>query len=233
MPTDAQGRTYYEYTDASGRRQRSYVSNGQRPADSGGIFKSGWQWDAREGRWKNPIDWSNIANIAIPTVMTAGLASGGASGGLLPNAFQTPANLPWYAGGAGMNSALGVIAPTTAAAALAGGGVPGATGAPALGGITPTPNPTSGGNNGNNNNPTSGGMPDWLKDVLEGAGPLAALLPLLSNQQGGGGSPDPFGNNPQLKSLMDMSVNRAQRTDPLHEAVTTLAMSRLPTNVQR
>lgn len=67
-----------------------------------------------------------------------------------------------------------------------------------------------------------------------GAASLASLIPLLMRGGGnGGGSGDAFTNNAQLQSLLDMSVNRAQRTDPLHAAVTQLAMSRLPTNMQR
>lgn len=73
---------------------------------------------------------------------------------------------------------------------------------------------------------------------IKGIASLAGLIPLLMSAKGGGGDAGAggaggFAQMPQLNSLMDMSVNRAQRTDPLHQAVTQLAMSRLPTNVQR
>lgn len=78
----------------------------------------------------------------------------------------------------------------------------------------------------------------WVKDPKNWA-KLAPLIPLLTLAHGGGsggtgGAPGPgLLDNPGLKSLLDISVNRAQRTDPLHAAVTQLAMSRLPTNMQR
>lgn len=86
----------------------------------------------------------------------------------------------------------------------------------------------------------AGGIGQHLLDQLKsgkGIASLASLIPLLMAAGGGGGNNggggDLLSQNPQLNSLLDMSVNRAQRTDPLHQAVTQLAMSRLPTNVQR
>ena len=228
MPYDEQGRLYYEVPGQPGRR--SYVSpiatgTGQKPEDSGGIFRSGWRWDANQGKWVNPIDVDNIANMAVGSALGAGAisaasgggaAAGGTSGGLLPNAA-----LP---GAAGAMTGAAVPAMTTPAAALGGAAVPGATGA-ALGSMKTK----------------AGGAGGALLDAIaspQGVSGLAGILAMLAGGGAfgggnGGASTDMFGNNPQLKSLMDMSVNRAQRTDPLHEAVTALAMSRLPTNVQR
>lgn len=69
-----------------------------------------------------------------------------------------------------------------------------------------------------------------------GIGALASLAPLLAGGAGGGGRnpiQDFNAQYPQLNELLTMSANRASRTDPLHQAVTQLAMSRLPTSVQR
>lgn len=87
----------------------------------------------------------------------------------------------------------------------------------------------------------TGGAASLLQKLLSGKGlaGLATLIPMLlsakgnSTPPGGGGLDSTLQQNPQLASLLNMSVNRAQRTDPLHQAVTQLAMSRLPTNVQR
>lgn len=90
-----------------------------------------------------------------------------------------------------------------------------------------------------------GGLAGVLKHLggAQGIASLAGLLPLLlgGGLGGGGGGGTPGGGQtspltsltPDISALLNMSVNRAQRTDPLHQAVTALAMSRLPTNVQR
>lgn len=82
-----------------------------------------------------------------------------------------------------------------------------------------------------------GGLIDSLTSPKSLAG-LAGLITTLATRPGGpgggGGSPDDvLKQYPQLAAMLDMSVNRAQRTDPLHQAITQLAMNRLPTNVQK
>lgn len=82
----------------------------------------------------------------------------------------------------------------------------------------------------------SGGIKGFLTDPKNYAG-LAGLLTTLATRPGGNGgggnADDILAQNPQLKSLLDMSVNRAERLDPLHQSITQLAMSRMPTNMQR
>jgi len=64
---------------------------------------------------------------------------------------------------------------------------------------------------------------------------LAGLITALASKPNGGGAGagDPFATNPQLQHMLDIASQRVDRTDPLHQAVTQLAMNRLPTNVQR
>ena len=64
---------------------------------------------------------------------------------------------------------------------------------------------------------------------------LAAIIPALMMRPGGGGSGsgDPLSANPQINELIELQAQKARRADPLHAAVTQLAMNRLPTNVQR
>lgn len=81
----------------------------------------------------------------------------------------------------------------------------------------------------------TGGLQGFLKDPKTYAG-LAGLIASLATRPGsgsGGDGGDPLAQDPQLKALLDMSVNRAQRLDPLHQSITQLAMSRMPTNMQR
>jgi hypothetical protein len=56
------------------------------------------------------------------------------------------------------------------------------------------------------------------------------LLPLLMARGGGnGGGVGNVGESmPQLNRMLDMSVQRAERTDPLHQMVTRLAEQRMP-----
>lgn len=145
-------------------------------------------------------------------------AAGGTTatgGGLLPST-TIPAATGTLTTGA-------VAAPTTAGAiGAAGGWVPGAAGS-AVGSATGAP--SSGGGVGS----------DLLARLRgsDGAAALATLLPLLaaSARSGNAGTPAPMPAG--LTDMLNMSVERAKRTDPLHQSITQLAMSRLPTNMQR
>ncbi len=85
------------------------------------------------------------------------------------------------------------------------------------------------------------GIPSGLAGLLsgKGLGALAGLIPMLAmsgNLGGpgsGGGSVPNVLDNPQLQSLLNSAVGRVKNTDPLQAAISQLAMSRLPTNVQR
>lgn len=191
---------------------RQYQSTGPdgsvqapKPAGGGGLVHGAMEWDTKEGKWKSPIDIGKVASWGVGAGLGAGVAdAAGLFGG-------------GAAAGAGSGSVAGDVAGVNAK--LAGAGV---------GGWAPE---VAGG---------AGLGADLLKKLTSGQGVagLASLIPMLmaANSGGGAGSgtgTGDFAQMPQLNSLLDMSVNRAQRTDPLHQAVTQLAMSRLPTNVQR
>lgn len=157
----------------------------------------------------------------------AGGGTGAAAGGALPATVPGSAASSLYASG-------GFGAPGgTAAGVAAGAGGLAAAGDVAntipVGGLRPT----SGGNGGGGGNAGNA----LLSQLTSGQGlaGLAGLLTTLATRpnNGSGGSGDLMSQNPQLQHLLDMSANRAERTDPLHQAITQLAMSRLPTNVQR
>lgn len=200
---DEQGRPYYQYPG----QPRNYVSPAAFGKPIGGNPESAWhsapQWNQHTGEAENPFKWGKA--------ITAGTAGALALGGL---------NAAGVIGGGGAGSVAGDVA-----------GVAGKIGGMGAGGWAPE---VAGG--------VAGGIGQkLLKSLTSGQGiaSLASLIPLLLAIRGGGGGSNggagagDFAQMPQLNSLLDMSVNRAQRTDPLHQAVTQLAMARLPTNVQR
>ncbi|MGE0445582.1 MAG: hypothetical protein AB7P99_10160 [Vicinamibacterales bacterium] len=148
----------------------------------------------------------------LDAVIGGGTAGAATAGGTLP-ATTIPA--------ATGTLTTGAVAPamTTGAAAVGGAAVPGATGAITGGGGSP-----SGGVGG-----------DLLNQIRNGNGAAAvtALLPLLAAATRGGGGGNQVAYPAGLESMLNMSVERAKRTDPLHQSITQLAMSRLPTNMQR
>lgn len=79
---------------------------------------------------------------------------------------------------------------------------------------------------------------DQLKKALTSPGGVANLTGLIASLaagsgSGGGENANLLNQSPQLQELMQMGTERVKRTDPLHQSITQLAMSRLPTNVQR
>lgn len=64
----------------------------------------------------------------------------------------------------------------------------------------------------------------------QGIASLASIVPALMSRGGGGGGglDSLLQQQPQINQLLGMSAERAQRTDPLHQAVTSLALSRMP-----
>ena len=77
----------------------------------------------------------------------------------------------------------------------------------------------------------SGGLSGVIKS-LTSAGNLPSLVglgtSLLGGLGNGGGS-----NNAELDRIQQITEARMRRADPLHQAITSLAMSRLPTAFQR
>lgn len=199
------GDDYESYTAKGGYKgRRMKASSDPRPKDAGGVFRSGWEWDANSGKWKNPIDKSNITNMVVGGLLTAGAANAfmGGTGAVAPLAnTTTPA----------MSHAATTAFPATFAASGTTGLGTMAAGIPAVA------------------NAAAKGM-DWSKILGVGG---AALIPLLSKLgNNGGGQPGGIQTNADLEELLSIGANRVRRTDPLHRSATNLAMSRMPTNMQ-
>lgn len=67
----------------------------------------------------------------------------------------------------------------------------------------------------------------------KGIASLASMIPMILAAQSSNSDKNNPLNNPQIQQLLNMSLQRQQRTDPLHQAVTQLSMSMLPTAVQK
>jgi hypothetical protein len=220
------GDDYESYTAKGGYKgRRMKASSDPRPKDAGGVFRSGWEWDANSGKWKNPIDKSNITNMVVGGLLTAGAANAfmGGTGAVAPLAnTTTPA----------MSHAATTAFPATFAAS-------GTTGLGTMAaGIPAVANAAASGTTGLGT--TAAGIPavanaaakgmDWSKILGVGG---AALIPLLSKLgNNGGGQPGGIQTNADLEELLSIGANRVRRTDPLHRSATNLAMSRMPTNMQ-
>ena len=145
-------------------------------------------------------------------------------------------------GGAALNAATAPAASGASASAAPSGVIPSsqipavAAAAPIIPGAAPVGGLTVYGATGGGAAALS--VADQLKKALtspSGVANLAGLVASLAagSRSGGGSGEDVMGQSPQLQELMQMGTERVKRTDPLHQAVTQLAMSRLPTNVQR
>lgn len=184
-----------------------------------------------EGGWLVPlvagVGLGAGAGLAIaggPAVASAAGGSQAAAGGALPATIPGSAASGLYASGG-----FGVPGGTAAGVAAGTGGLAAAgdvANTIPVGGLRPT--------NGGNGSGAAGGLLSQLTSG-QGLAGLAGLLTTLATRpnSGSGGSGDAFATNPQLQHLLDVAGQRVDRTDPLHQSITQLAMSRLPTNVQR
>lgn len=249
---DEQGRPFYQFPG----QPRNYVSPAAFGKPIGGNPESAWhsapQWNQHTGEAENPFKWGKALNYGVGGALGLGVADAAMPGGLfgaggggaassfnpvVGGAYIPGAEAAMPASLAAENAAFaaGAFNPFVGGNYIPGGEatMPGALAAENATGITPP-----GVRPPNTPPPTKNIGQDLLDQLKSGKGimSLASLIPMLMAAHGGGnsnGGGDPLSQNPQLNSLLDMSVNRAQRTDPLHQAVTQLAMSRLPTNVQR
>jgi hypothetical protein len=179
-------------------------------------------WDTKTGTYKKKTNWNNLLALGAGGAVGAGalnaaLAGGGAAAG---GAATAVPSMPWTIP-AGFEASMAGL---PAGAALGGIGAAGASGAAGAAGRA-----AAGAGSG-----FVGGLKDIFTDPKTYAGLAGLLTTLATRPNGGSGSGgDLLAQNPQLQRLLDMSAQRAERTDPLHQAVTQLAMGRLPVNVQR
>lgn len=219
--------------------RRVYISpvamGEKRPDDTTGIFRKGPQWNQYSGKWDTPIDWGNLLNIGVG----AGLGAGAASAAGL------------FGGGAGAVPSAGTSAGTGGGASAAGtaaaGALPGMSWLPEwayTANVTPAAITSQG---------VSRGIP-W-GGIVRGAGTvlgdgrnvadiakqfnpwqqaalaaLAGLPALLANK---GPSAEERAVMEQARQMALLQQKRIEHQNPLFQAVTQLAMSRLPTANQR
>lgn len=261
MQHDEQGRPFFWVGGQVGGK-KNYVSpvamGGQAPEDTTGIFRSRPQWNNAKGQWETPIDWGNIATLATGGALGAGAlsalgafgggagAAGGAgsgAGGVLPSgsiaglhtAVPTAIGSQGVSAGIGAGTALGGVLPSGAIAGLH-TAVPGAIGSEGV---------SAGIGAGAGSIAGAAGLGKGLLDNLtsvKGIASLASIIPALTSlarnnggDSGSGGISDDFIKQAyeDAKRQNAMKEARYRRVDPLHEAVTQLAYSRMPTNMQR
>lgn len=136
-------------------------------------------------------------------------------------------------GGVGAAAAVGGMGPFDTASGLAGGAL---GPMPELGGYLPGTAGAVGG--GVTTGVTTGagagsGIASRLTDPKNAASIASLIGMLAAGGAGGGGGTNSLTSNPQVQSLLDTVTNRAKATDPLFQSINQLAMSRLPTSVQK
>jgi hypothetical protein len=195
-------------TGAPSQAMRAYMNYINQRGPSLGV-PSGYTIDPDTNQLKkdDPIPWAKI---------------GITSGALLGGAIAAPALM-----GAGGSAAGGASASGASGASAAAAEGPGSFAAPVAGGATPLGGvaPVAAGGAGNS-------ILDWLKDPKNLAG-LATTIPAIAGLTGNGGSQNGPMDDPTVQQLLQMNLKRQQRTDPLHESVTQLAMGMMPTAYQR
>lgn len=216
------GGRYYQNTTmgipASVSGSVSADGNVMDPGQGGGILHGNQVWDPKQGKFVTPFSLDKLATYGTLAALTAGGANAAMAGGAAAGGGALPsATIPAATG----TLTTGAVAPamTPIASAVGGAAVPGATGAVLSG--------TGGGR---------GVGADILDQIRggNGAAALASLLPILAAaSRGGGGGGNQVAMPAGLTDMLNMSAERAKRTDPLHQSITQLAMSRLPTNMQR
>lgn len=218
IQTDAQGRQYID--TPRGRVYLSPVTRGEAPPeDTTGIFRSRPRWNQKKGKFETPIDWGNILSIATGAGLgAAGLSAAGAFGG-----------------GAAGSAAGGGVPNLAGAAGLPGGALYGAA-APAAGGISAGVGAAGGGLGSKlaNVGKTVGkhaldGAKGFNPFQLAALAALSGLPALLANK---GPSNEEKALYDQARQMTELQRRRIEHQNPLFEAVTRLAMSRLPTKNQ-
>lgn len=189
-------------------------------------------WNPQTGRYDTGMNWGGLggailggAGLAGPLVIgpaIAGAAGGGAA-----------------AGGAasGASAAADGTIPFTTAPGVSAAAASGAVGPSAgLGASAPLGSLTAGAGAGagvGGGAAAASGFADKLKAGLSNPSNLASLAGLVTSLAGGSGGGGNGQTNADLARAQAITEARMRRVDPLHQAITNLAMSRLPTNMQR
>jgi hypothetical protein len=73
---------------------------------------------------------------------------------------------------------------------------------------------------------------DRIKGSLTSPDGLASLAGIITSLAAGGAGGGGGASDEQMNALLEQAVRRTERTDPLHQAVTQLAFSRLPVSAR-
>lgn len=220
--TDEQGRIYYERMQG-GQVVRIYDQPGAPPPDTTGYFRRPPQWNVRTGKWETPVDWGNIVHLGA----AAGL--GGGVFGLATGALGGAAGAT--SGGAVAGSLPGITATTVPGGAAITGGT-----AAGISGATAAANAASGAGAGANAaemiRRTVPGAANWSDSLMSTAiGLLSGLPAALSGRSAP--TAEERALLQQATEIQKLQQRRIELQNPLFQAVTQLAMSRLPTAQQR
>lgn len=256
MQKDEQGRPFFWVGGQVGGK-KNYVSPaafGEKPpADNSGFFHSKPQWNQNTGQWETPFDWGKLVTMGtggllglgaldafMPGLLGGAGGAGGAAGELpshaIPGWAESAMGGPAAIGSQGASAAvpLGGIA----ADVLPSGSIPGGYGAPASIASQGASNAVQAGTDAAN---AGSGL---LKNLTSAGGlaKLAGIIPALMSfahgsgggNGGGNGLSDDFIKQAYADAQREHAMQEARyrRVDPLHEAVTQLAYSRMPTNMQ-
>lgn len=200
------------------RDEAGQVTNQSAPGSS--LFKERGHWDQDTGGWKQDTNWNNIASIGVGAMMGAPYLAGAFGGG---------AASPAAAASQGSAAANGTLASSSIPGLHT--AVPGAIASQGASATVPIAQRLLGGGGGGVLDALKGFGSDALKRFAspEGALNLAGLFSALA------GKPQDMSKDPQVKAQMDLMLDRQRmenerykRVDPMHEAVTRLAYSRLP-----
>lgn len=179
-----------------------------RPLD----FRTGRQWNPKTGKYETHFDWGDVLTSAVGGMLGAGAVDAFAGGAAAPAAFDAAPNI---ATPAGMANAATVGGVTTEGTILPAGAAAAAT---PLGGVKPAAQAAG-----------SAGLGQKLKDMLTSPEGLASAGSVISSLLAGNGTNDATrASEEQARRMQAITEARMRRVDPLHEAVTQLAFSRLP-----
>lgn len=194
-------------------------------APSGAVDERGQFYDPNASHWYDP---QVLGPIAVGSLATAGAAGALGGAGVLGSAGGSGA-------AGGLSAAAGGGGPLAATSVPTGLGFGGLTAAQAYGGAAPVAdylgnkpsilrrvgNAVTGGGE-------SGASP-WLQAALAALSGIPALVAANKNKP----TAEELAMQQQVKDMLAHQQRRTQYQDPLYQAVSQLAMSRLPTGVQR
>jgi len=193
------------------------------PMPGASYLKERGYWDDKTGRVKQGTNWNNIIATAVGAGIGAGAVSAfsgaAGAGGTAAGSAGTNAAIDTSIGGAAGMAETVPYGVGTAAGVASAAGAPGAT-PPPLGGVKP---------GGTTAGATAG---QSLLDKLTSTEGMASLAPLIASLMNGGLGGSQPQESPEMRRMNQMTEARLRRTDPLHEAVSQLTYSRLPTAFQ-